>query len=110
MLPIAASLAGAGVRGPTVAFLGWFGPRGLASILFALFVLEESDFPGADQIMAVTILTVAASILAHGLSAAPAARWYAAMVGRMGECEENQPAADLPLREGHTNNDRTTTS
>jgi len=100
MLPVAASLVGAGARGPTVAFLGWFGPRGLASILFALFVLEGTDFPGADRIMAVTILTVAASILAHGLSAAPAARWYAAMVGRMGECEETKPAAELPTRTG----------
>ncbi len=100
MLPIAASLAGAGVRGPTVAFLGWFGPRGLASILFALFVLEESEFPGADQIMAVTILTVAASILAHGFSAAPAARWYAAMVRRMGDCEETKAVTEMPTRTG----------
>ena len=57
MLPVALSLLGAGVRPPTTLFLGWFGPRGLASMLFALFVLAESEIPAADQILAVTILT-----------------------------------------------------
>ncbi len=46
MIPIALSLIGSGVSGPAVAFLGWFGPRGLASILFALFVLEEGPITG----------------------------------------------------------------
>ena len=65
-----------------------------------MFVLEQSDFPGADQIMVVTILTVAASILAHGFSAAPAAAWYAAMVRRMGECEETKPVIEMRTRTG----------
>ena len=41
MLPVGLSLLGTGLRVPSVAFLGWFGPRGLASILFALVVVEE---------------------------------------------------------------------
>jgi NhaP-type Na+/H+ or K+/H+ antiporter len=85
MVPAALSLFGSGVRGPTTLFLGWFGPRGLASILFALLVLEEAGIPLSDEILQITILTVALSILAHGITAAPASRWYAGMVARMGE-------------------------
>jgi len=100
MLPVALSLVGADVRMPTIAFLGWFGPRGLASILFALFVLEESEITAADQILTVTIVTVAFSILAHGATAAPAARWYGAMIKRKGNCEENKPVSEMPTRSG----------
>jgi NhaP-type Na+/H+ or K+/H+ antiporter len=100
MLPVALSLVGAGVRTSTIGFLGWFGPRGLASILFALFVLEEAEIPAADQILAVTIATVTFSILAHGVTAAPAARRYGAMAQCMGECEENKPVSDMPTRTG----------
>ena len=100
MLPIALSLVGAGVRPPTIAFLGWFGPRGLASILFALFVLEDAEIAAAERILAVTIVTVAFSILAHGVTAAPAARWFGALARRMGESEENKPVSEMPTRTG----------
>lgn len=100
MVPVALSLLGSGLRLPSIGFLGWFGPRGLASILFALFVLEGTDLPAADQILAVTVITVGLSILLHGVTAAPAARWYGAMVSRMGECEEISPVTELPTRKG----------
>ena len=99
-LPVAIALIGSGVRVPSVAFLAWFGPRGLASILFALFVLEEVATPAAEQILVVTIVTVALSIFAHGLTAAPAARWYGAVARRMGDCEENKPVTEMPTRAG----------
>jgi NhaP-type Na+/H+ or K+/H+ antiporter len=67
MIPIAVSLLGSGVRLPTIGFLGWFGPRGLASIIFALFVLEDADFPGAETIELAVIVTVGLSILLHGM-------------------------------------------
>ncbi len=98
MLPVALSLLGAGVRPPTTLFLGWFGPRGLASMLFALFVLAESEIPAAAQILAVTILTVTLSILLHGVTAAPAAKWYGALTARMGEGEEHKPVTEMPTR------------
>lgn len=101
MLPIAVSLIGSGVRAPTKLFLGWFGPRGLASILFVLLILEGSDVPHREQILSVTVLTVALSALLHGISAAPFARRYGRLAMSMGECEENQDAVELPLREGH---------
>ena len=101
MLPIAVSLVGSGVRAPTMLFLGWFGPRGLASILFVLLILEGSDVPHREQILSVTVLTVALSALLHGISAAPFARRYGRLAKSMGECQENQDAVELPLREGH---------
>ena len=101
MLPIAVSLIGSGVRAPTKLFLGWFGPRGLASILFVLLILEGSEVPHREQILSVTVLTVALSALLHGISAAPFARRYGRLAMSMGECQENQDAVELPLREGH---------
>ena len=101
MIPISISLAGSGVRVPTQLFLGWFGPRGLASILFVLLILEESDVPHRDQLLSITVITVALSALLHGVSAAPLARVFGQLVDRMGECEEIKVVTELPLREGH---------
>jgi sodium/hydrogen antiporter len=73
-------MAGSRARVPTVGFLGWFGPRGLASIVFAVIVIEESNLPHEHLIVLAIYLTVGLSVLAHGLSAAPLAdryaRWY----------------------------------
>lgn len=102
MLPIAISLIGSGLRLPSHLFLGWFGPRGLASILFVLLILGESEVPHYEALLSITVITVALSALLHGLTAAPFARWYGQMAARMGECEENQSVAELPLREGPT--------
>ncbi len=80
MLPVALALLGTGARGPTTAFLGWFGPRGLASIVFALIVVQESHLPHLQTILVTTYATVGLSVLAHGLTASPLAdryaRWY----------------------------------
>ena len=100
MLPVAIALAGAGLRPPTYLFLGWLGPRGLASILFVLLILEEAEVVHRDQLLAITVVTVALSALLHGLTAAPLAKRYGALTQRMGQCEENQSVAKLPLREG----------
>jgi NhaP-type Na+/H+ or K+/H+ antiporter len=82
MVPVALALAGLHPRKPTVAFVGWFGPRGLASIVFALIVLEGATLPHVELLIAVVMITVALSVLAHGLSAGPLtnayARWFAA--------------------------------
>lgn len=102
MLPIAISLLGAGLSPPSWLFLGWFGPRGIASILFVLLVLEEMQLPHRHELLAVTMITVALSVLFHGISAAPFAKLYGRLAGRMGECEESQVVTDLPLRGGMT--------
>jgi NhaP-type Na+/H+ or K+/H+ antiporter len=60
-----------------VGFLGWFGPRGLASIVFAVIVVQEASLPGTNTILVATYVTVGVSVMAHGITAAPLARWYA---------------------------------
>ena len=80
MLPVAIAMLGSRARIPTLGFLGWFGPRGLASIVFAVIVVEESNLPHEHLIVLAIYLTVGLSVLAHGLTAAPLAnryaRWY----------------------------------
>jgi NhaP-type Na+/H+ or K+/H+ antiporter len=100
MIPVAVSLLGTGLRLPTTLFLGWFGPRGLASILFVLLILEEAEVVHRAELLSITIATVALSALVHGLSAAPLAKRFARMVARMGECQEMRPATEMPLRDG----------
>jgi NhaP-type Na+/H+ or K+/H+ antiporter len=78
MLPVAASMVGTGARRPTVAFLGWFGPRGAASIVFALLILEEGGLPNDELILTTAFVTVGLSVFAHGATAAPLANRYAA--------------------------------
>ena len=77
LIPVAIALIGTGARRPTVAFLGWFGPRGLASIVFAVLVLEEGGLPHDDVILMTTYVAIGLSVLAHGLTAAPLANRYA---------------------------------
>jgi sodium/hydrogen antiporter len=77
MLPVAVAMIGTSARLPTVGFLGWFGPRGLASIVFAVIVVEEAHLPGANTILATTYVTIGLSVLAHGITAAPLAARYA---------------------------------
>lgn len=100
MIPIAISLVGAKLRMPTKLFLGWFGPRGLASILFVLLILEESKIAHHNELLAITVITVALSALLHGVTAAPLANLYGRLVRRMGECEEIHTVSELPLRSG----------
>ncbi len=80
MVPVAIAMLGTGARPPTVAFLGWFGPRGLASIVFALLLIEEGGLPHDELILTVAFVTVGVSVLAHGVSAAPLARRYAGWI------------------------------
>jgi len=77
MLPVAIAMLGSRARPPTVGFLGWFGPRGLASIVFAVIVIEESNLPNEHLIVLAIYVTVGLSVFAHGLTAAPLADRYA---------------------------------
>jgi NhaP-type Na+/H+ or K+/H+ antiporter len=77
MLPVALAMVGTGLRRVTVGFLGWFGPRGLASIVFVLILLQETDLPERSLMLTVVTWTVALSVYAHGLTAGPGATRYA---------------------------------
>lgn len=92
MLPVAAALTGSRLRLPTVLYVGWFGPRGLASIVFALLLLEDGPL-AADRLVDVVALTVGLSVVLHGASAARAARAY-------GSWHAGAVAVDPALREG----------
>jgi NhaP-type Na+/H+ or K+/H+ antiporter len=69
MVPVAISMLGSGARAPTVALAGWFGPRGLATIVFALTIVEDSGLDGTSRIVDVATVTVLLSVFAHGASA-----------------------------------------
>ena len=80
MVPVAISLLGAGLRPTTVAFIGWFGPRGLASMVFGLLVIQEETLVGRERLFAVIVIVIVSSVVLHGMSAAPLAnrfgRWF----------------------------------
>ncbi len=76
MAPVAVALAGARFGRAAVAFVGWFGPRGLASVVFALLALEDLGERNAGPAVAVITFTVLVSVIAHGATADPLARWY----------------------------------
>jgi len=77
MLPVGIAMLGSGAKWQTVGFLGWFGPRGLASIVFAVITIQEAHLAGSNTILLATYLTVGVSVVAHGITAAPLARRYA---------------------------------
>ena len=77
MVPVAIAMLDSHVRLPTLGFLAWFGPRGLASIVFAVIVIEDSQLPHEHLIVLAVYLTVGLSVFAHGLTAAPLADRYA---------------------------------
>jgi sodium/hydrogen antiporter len=78
MVPVAISLVGTHLRFDTVALMGWFGPRGLASVVFTLVAVEAIHESGAtfDAIVEVATWTILLSVLAHGLTAGPLSRAY----------------------------------
>lgn len=79
MVPVALSMIGTRLRPDTIVLMGWFGPRGLASVVFTLLAFlrfEESGQP-IDSLVAVAVWTILLSVVAHGVSAQPLAAWYA---------------------------------
>ncbi len=100
IVPVALAMLGSGARRPTVAFLGWFGPRGLASIVFAVILVEEADLANESVLLNTIFLTIGLSVLLHGLTAAPlAARyaaWFAAHPLDAAPAFESAPASEHP--------------
>lgn len=97
-LPVAISLLGLRLRPATVLFLGWFGPRGLASLIYLLILIEDYPIPGKDDITLAIVATVALSIFAHGMTASPLARLYGRSVGSGGTAPEHRDVPHFPLR------------
>ena len=79
MAPVALTMIGTRLRTDTVALMGWFGPRGLASVVFSLLALVAFEEAGRSvaTLVPVVVWTILLSVIVHGLSANPLAAWYA---------------------------------
>jgi NhaP-type Na+/H+ or K+/H+ antiporter len=101
IVPVALSLLGSGLSARTVAYIGWFGPRGLASIVFADLVVT-SGLPEQHLIVPVVMLTVGLSVVLHGVTASWGAQryghWYAAAVARNPGIREGAEAPRVAYR------------
>ncbi|MGW7487670.1 cation:proton antiporter [Streptomyces sp. NPDC054786] len=98
MVPVALSLAWSGLDTKTVLFVGWFGPRGLASIIFGLLAVEELKSPDTEAVVPVVALTVLLSVLAHGLTSLPLANRYGRAAAARGIGPAGAAADELPVR------------
>jgi sodium/hydrogen antiporter len=95
ILPVAVALKGTGLSVPSVVFMGWFGPRGLASIVLGLIYVEhETNLPGESTIRLAVIATVLLSIFLHGLTAMPGIRRYAGAMESLGPDAPEHQGAD----------------
>jgi len=84
MIPVTVSWAGLGLRPWTIAFAGWFGPRGLASVVFTLLTIQTLHHAGMtnDTVVEVATWTIVLSVVLHGLTAAPLSRAYGGWISR----------------------------
>jgi NhaP-type Na+/H+ or K+/H+ antiporter len=100
ILPVALSLLKTGLKTDSVLFIGWFGPRGLASIVLLLITLNEApDIPGLQTIAVVVSTTVLFSVFAHGISANPAITWYARKMASLpADAPELREVLESPTR------------
>lgn len=101
MVPVAVAMIRSGARWLTVAFIGWFGPRGLASVVFALLTLERG-IPQARTVLATVTVTVALSVFLHGLTSVPLVavyhRWYAAALAARPTAPAEAAPTPVPRR------------
>jgi sodium/hydrogen antiporter len=98
MAPVALALAGAGLGRRAVAFIGWFGPRGLASVVFALLALEDLDEKIAGPAVTIIAVTVLFSVVAHGATAEPLARRYGPLLAPAASRDDLAGLPELPPR------------
>lgn len=101
MVPVALSLLGSGLRPLTAAFIGWFGPRGLASVIFGLIALESLERDEGLRVVVATIsVTALLSVIAHGFSAQPLAVRYGRWATRVSPEAEMQASSQPRTRRG----------
>jgi len=103
MVPVALSLLGKKLHGSTLLFVGWFGPRGLASVVFLILALEGLKEAGIDTTLLATTAgwTILLSVILHGISAGPVAAWYGARVQKFApDSPELEPIDQVAVRHG----------
>jgi NhaP-type Na+/H+ or K+/H+ antiporter len=110
MLPVFIAMTGAGLRRDTVAIMGWFGPRGLASVVFTLMAIESYHHVGLepDTLTAAAGWTILLSVFLHGITAQPLANWYARRLeGAPPSSPEFLEVPEVVLRRSSLSNDET---
>ena len=99
LLPVAIALSTMKLRSDTIAFIGWFGPRGLASVVFSLIALHDlAGTPVARPIMEVATLTILGSVVLHGVTAKPLAALYGRRVRDDPSAVELAKVSELRVR------------
>jgi sodium/hydrogen antiporter len=98
IVPVAVALVGTRLGWATVSLVAWFGPRGLASVVFALLALEELGSPTAGHAVAVITITVLLSVVLHGVTAEPLAAWYARLLARRAADQAGAEVPEMPER------------
>lgn len=100
ILPVALSLIKTGLKPNSILFIGWFGPRGLASIVLLLITLNEApDLPGLQTIAVAVSTTILISVFAHGISANPAITWYVKKIASLpSDAAELKEVVESPTR------------
>lgn len=99
MVPVALALGGSGFDKATVAFIGWFGPRGLASVVFGLIAVDSLAPADAHLVLGAVTVTVTLSVIAHGITGSPLATRYGRITHQLHHGRpEHKPASVLPAR------------
>ena len=102
ILGVAIALMGLKLQLDSILFMGWFGPRGIASIVYGLLIIEKQSVPGSELMFTTMVVTVLISVFAHGLTAFPGVNWYANRISSKKSTDtcmpEMQPVSELPVR------------
>ncbi|MBL8148023.1 MAG: cation:proton antiporter [Anaerolineae bacterium] len=100
MIPVYLALRGTGLRSDTRLIMGWFGPRGLASVIFSLMAIEALEGAGKETHLLASIAawTILLSVLAHGLSAKPLAAWFARRLPAEADIPERKTLSEIHHR------------
>jgi sodium/hydrogen antiporter len=99
MIPVALALIGTGLDRTTVSFIGWFGPRGLASVVFTLIAVDTLSADEGNRILAAVTVTVALSVVLHGITASPLAARYGRFAATLHPDQpEHTDAPAIPTR------------
>jgi len=101
MIPVALALMGIGLSRTTVLFVGWFGPRGLASIVFGIIAIDALPATEGQPVIALIMLTVMLSVLLHGVTARPLARRYGTQANNLDEDDAEPSIRAGRLRPRH---------
>ena len=102
MLGVGISTSSLKLQLDTILFIGWFGPRGIASIVYGLSIVENENLQGSELIFSTMVVTVFISVFAHGLTAFPGANWYANRISNKEHIHETmpemKPVEEMPVR------------